>query len=1243
MRYQLLLVLGLVLGIFVAAEGTPLWIGGQSATPITTNDTPFEIRIVDNNSSGITVEIQFQGLELESTSQGTYIPLPMQKDYIQPGNLPHLPQWSTWIDMGIDNDAVVTILEQDRRVFMGYELDGINDNNILLQNEWFPAEQVHLGDPVVLRDVRIAPLTVFPVRARTFGGGLEIISRMVVRIDFTPGSRNNLKTIPNRPISYGFSKLYNQILLNPVDNREITGDHQLIITPDLYADELEPLIQWRREKGIKVSVTTFSDLGGNPSSNVINDYLGQVYSQWLDVPDYVLFIGDETMFPTHSTYTPDPATIFSYYSYPGYFVNDNWFVCQEGNDFFPEFFQGRWVINSLNEIRTHIAKVILHERDLFLQDSTWFSKAVVAAGDSEPTMQTTKSWVKARLLDHGFTRVDSVFQYGQSTLLSSYINEGRNYVNYRGAGWSSGWSEVSFWIESVQLLSNLYKLPVVTGIGCGVAKFDQPENNCFGEVWMTIGTPNTPRGAAGFIGPTWNTHTYYNDAMDIGIYSALLDSADLELSPILLSGKLYMYQYFEPYFTMDPNIVEVIKTAYNQYINLGDPQLELFTEIPWRPVVDHPAFALLGSHTYNLSVHNTAQDPVVGIRVCTFYDSAHYTVDVTDDEGEVSLLLTIPYAQDSLTITVSGMNAFPAQVRIPVLSSGVWLQHYDVVIHDEAQGNDDGFLNPGEQVGFHQTLINNGNATAINVEGILSSSEPSVTIIQDEASYGNIAPDDTAGSTPNYGIGVNDQFIIGGILDFELALSDTGSEIYNMDISIPIATPDLRLISITVEDGNNGIWDIGETVDLVVEITNSGLQELPSTELVFRTNNPSVTVHDSLVVLPPVIPEDTLTISSDRFRVECSGAIMPETPVEFQLYSEYQFQTYTFSQNSPGTIIVGLITPGSPTFDDSLIYFAYDTGDTFYTECPEFQWFEIAPAAGGSGDVIGFSSSDETIPINLPFTFQYYGHEYDHVSISTDGWMAMGQTTVHNYQNTTIPREDNIPAMVAPFWDDLWHYYTETGQICKYYDDQENIFIVEYYQINHYANANQPETFEVVFYDPIAYPTETGDGEILFAYLDITNSGINHATTGIESPSQQIGIEYNFNGVFAASAHELVNGTAIKFTTDPPEMISGVPEPEPGKLLIPHDYVLDQNYPNPFNPMTTIRYGIPYPERVKLTLYNVLGRRVVTLYDGMREAGYHHVIWDGRDKNGISCAAGIYFYRLDAGEFHDSRKMVLLK
>jgi len=95
---------------------------------------------------------------------------------------------------------------------------------------------------------------------------------------------------------------------------------------------------------------------------------------------------------------------------------------------------------------------------------------------------------------------------------------------------------------------------------------------------------------------------------------------------------------------------------------------------------------------------------------------------------------------------------------------------------------------------------------------------------------------------------------------------------------------------------------------------------------------------------------------------------------------------------------------------------------------------------------------------------------------------------------------------------------------------------------------------------------------------------------------------------------------------------------------VPTAYELSQNFPNPFNPATTIRYGLPKAERVTLKVYNLLGEEVVTLVDeAQREAGYHAAIWDGRNRSGQPTASGIYIYRLRAGSFVMTKKMVLAK
>lgn len=89
---------------------------------------------------------------------------------------------------------------------------------------------------------------------------------------------------------------------------------------------------------------------------------------------------------------------------------------------------------------------------------------------------------------------------------------------------------------------------------------------------------------------------------------------------------------------------------------------------------------------------------------------------------------------------------------------------------------------------------------------------------------------------------------------------------------------------------------------------------------------------------------------------------------------------------------------------------------------------------------------------------------------------------------------------------------------------------------------------------------------------------------------------------------------------------------------VPKNYSLDQNYPNPFNPTTTIGFALPEASKVLLSVYDVTGRLEVTLVDGYRNAGIHEVTFDATD-----LASGIYFYRLEAGQFTGSGKLVLMK
>ena len=93
----------------------------------------------------------------------------------------------------------------------------------------------------------------------------------------------------------------------------------------------------------------------------------------------------------------------------------------------------------------------------------------------------------------------------------------------------------------------------------------------------------------------------------------------------------------------------------------------------------------------------------------------------------------------------------------------------------------------------------------------------------------------------------------------------------------------------------------------------------------------------------------------------------------------------------------------------------------------------------------------------------------------------------------------------------------------------------------------------------------------------------------------------------------------------------------------PEEFALRNNYPNPFNPSTTIKYQLPDAADVRLEIFNVVGQSVRTLVSEQRNAGRYEAQWDATNNNGQSLSSGIYFYRLQAGEFQEVKKMLLMK
>ncbi len=174
-------------------------------------------------------------------------------------------------------------------------------------------------------------------------------------------------------------------------------------------------------------------------------------------------------------------------------------------------------------------------------------------------------------------------------------------------------------------------------------------------------------------------------------------------------------------------------------------------------------------------------------------------------------------------------------------------------------------------------------------------------------------------------------------------------------------------------------------------------------------------------------------------------------------------------------------------------------------------------------------------------------------------------------------------------------------------------------------------------YDANKPDLEVGSGPIAFLTFDITDPTIDRFTINSEyipTPAHKLMLvwhETNAQGQLEVRWNE-----DLEFRVD-------VPVSSAGSVPVPTSYALDQNYPNPFNAGTVISFSLPEASHVKVTVFNVLGQTVRVLADQEMTAGVQRVEWDGRDENGLQASSGVYFYRIAANHFTDTKKMTLLK
>ncbi len=547
------------------------------------------------------------------------------------------------------------------------------------------------------------------------------------------------------------------------------------------------------------------------------------------------------------------------------------------------------------------------------------------------------------------------------------------------------------------------------------------------------------------------------------------------------------------------------------------------------------------------------------------------------------------------------------------------------VVDTAPGGNGNGLWESGEEVDLVIQVHNIGIDTAKNTYGLLSTSDPYVTLIDDSCHIGNIISQDTvemsfrmsAGSAP-----------LGYLANVDLALGcDAGNWDYPIEVFInPL--PSLVFHEYSIVDAN-GILEPGETADMVVALINQGAAPAVNATAILSCTSPFITVNDNSGNFGQISIGDTISNDADPFNVTASGSAPYGALVDCELILQAGMYVDTLDF---------LLAIGEPVPYDTGYYYAYYSGG-LQTYAPTFDWFDIAPP--GPGTIVSEITNEDadTVTVSLPFDFPFYGTNYNSVGICSNGFLEMGFSTYRFGANTGIPSAGGPRAMIAPFWDDLDP--SLYGDIYQYYDAANHRWIVEFYDVAHYGASNDRETFQVILLDPLYYPTPTGDGEILVHYLN--GMAQTEATFGIEDYTETVGIQYYFDGTYHEWAVPVTDSFTLKYTTYPPDYVGIEEFGKVSGLLSPT--MLGSVFPNPFTGQLRIDYVLaPNDLTPRLCVYDATGRMVRDFSGQLSGTGHlSSVIWDGRDDLDRRVPAGVYFVKLATDDYQNTVKTVLLK
>jgi len=429
--------------------------------------------------------------------------------------------------------------------------------------------------------------------------------------------------------------------------------------------------------------------------------------------------------------------------------------------------------------------------------------------------------------------------------------------------------------------------------------------------------------------------------------------------------------------------------------------------------------------------------------------------------------------------------------------------------------------------------------------------------------------------------------------------------------------PDLRYKSLELDDSggnNNGRADAGETVNLVITLTNYWI-DAKNVSAIFSEDDPEVQLTNSVINFGEICMDQDQCNAEDPLSFSVSpNSIAHFTTFHLEITADSSYTALDSFQTIIGTPTILLIDD-----DDGCGY------ETCYTEALIPETWDVSTKGYPAIDLL---------------------QGYDSVIWSTG-----------DDRKSSLTSEEQ--AVIATFLDNGGRLLICGQNIAFDLDGEgsasDSLFLANYLHVQFVADSIDAMVVLGITGDPITdgmfislAKTPTGEGaktspdiirpiepeELIFKYIPgMAGAGVKYEDEA--TGSRLVYLPFGIEKIIGPKANMAADFLEITLT-----WLSGKTtiDEELKQSALRKNYWLSQNYPNPFNSSTTIQYSIPHDGFVSVRLYNLLGEELTTLAEEIKTAGTHKINFDGRDY-----PSGIYFYQLQAGRFTVTKKFLLLR